>query len=103
MNKYYVDYGTEAGNFVVEGSLKEAMKRADEGIAYTQNSVVIKDCDTHEDVAMRQWYGVPPDKNTENSEFIIGFGNFGYYDDWWIFCSEQEQANYNSEEYDLEP
>lgn len=103
MNKYYVDYGTGAGNFIFEGSLEEAMKLADEGLAYTQSSVVIKDYDTHEDVAMRRWYGVPPDDNAENNEFIIGFGNLGYYDDWWIICPEQEQTNYNTEDYDLEP
>lgn len=82
MNKYYVDYSTGAGDFVVKGSLKEAMKHADEGIAYTQKSVFIKDYDTHENVAMRQWYAVPPGSNVENSKNIIEFGNFGYYGDW---------------------
>lgn len=82
MGKYYVDYGTGASDFVIEGSLEEAMKAADESIAYTQTSVYIKDYDTHKDIAFRRWYGVSPDNNVENNKDIIDFGNFGFYDNW---------------------
>lgn len=39
--KYYVDYGTGAGNFISEKSLSETKKEAVEGIRYTQKDVSI--------------------------------------------------------------
>lgn len=39
--KYYVNYGTGAGNEEVEGTLEDAMRVAEEGLTYTQQSVRI--------------------------------------------------------------
>ena len=39
--KYYVDYGTGAGNFVSNKSLDETKKEAERGIRYTQKDVSI--------------------------------------------------------------
>ena len=39
--KYYVDYGTGAGNFVSNKSLEETKKEAENGMRYTQNDVTI--------------------------------------------------------------
>ena len=33
--KYYIDYGTGAGNEYVEGTLDEAKKVAEDGLSYT--------------------------------------------------------------------
>lgn len=41
MKKYLINYCTGAGNKEIEGTLEEAMKIAEEGIAYTQESVYI--------------------------------------------------------------
>ena len=39
--KYYVDYGTGAGNFISAKNLAETKKEAEEGIRYTQKDVSI--------------------------------------------------------------
>ena len=42
VQKYYVDFGTGAGNFELEGTLEEAVKAAIDDIAYTQCDIEIK-------------------------------------------------------------
>lgn len=39
---YYIDYGTGAGNEYVDGTLDDAKKVAEDGIAYTQTDVKIR-------------------------------------------------------------
>ena len=39
--KYYVDYRTGAGNFISDKSLEETKKEAADGMAFTQEHVVI--------------------------------------------------------------
>lgn len=89
--KYFVDYGTGAGNFEFEGTLEEAKKKAEEGICYTQSNVTIYDAEmmskafTSEDVdraavAVLRWVGVPA---TEDDDVVADYGNFGFYSGWW--------------------
>jgi len=60
--KYYVNYGTGAGNEEIEGTLEDAMRVAEEGLTYTQQSVRIEGEDG-EVIANLPWYGVAPDKD----------------------------------------
>ena len=73
-------YCTGAGD--IEGefkSLDEAKKAADEGIAYTQESVVI--CDENDnEITRRTWVGCHSD--FEDQENPIDYDSFGYYTDW---------------------
>lgn len=77
--KYYVNYGTGAGNEDVEGTLEDAMKIAEEGLAYTQQSVSIED-EEGKVVARLPWYGVAPE---ENDVVTCQFGDFGFYGEWY--------------------
>lgn len=77
--KYYVNYGTGAGNEYVEGTLEEAMKVAEDGLAYTQQSVSIEDEDGKA-VAQLPWYGVAPE---EDDVVTCQFGDFGFYGEWY--------------------
>lgn len=86
MAKYYIDYGTGAGNEWVEGSLEEAMEQADKGAAYTQTSYGIQD-ENGEEIASRRWWGVAfdPKATEETEDEIIDFGKFGYYGAWQVW------------------
>ena len=68
----------------LEGSLEEAMAKADEMACYTQQNIRIY-ADEKRDmlVAGRCWYGVEPDNEIAEGD-IISFGKFGYYDEWYI-------------------
>lgn len=76
--KYYVNYGTGAGDEYVEGTLDDAKKVAEDGIAYTQTDIKIQTEDG-EDVAVLTWYGVAPE---EDDIVIARFGDFGFYGEW---------------------
>lgn len=76
--RYYVNYGTGAGNEYVDGSLEDAKKVAQEGLAYTQTDVKIQ-TEEGEDVAVLSWYGVQP---KEDDVVIAKFGDYGFYSDW---------------------
>lgn len=76
--KYYVNYGTGAGNEYVEGTLDDAKKVAEDGLAYTQTDVKIQTEDG-EDVAVLPWYGVVPE---EDDVITASFGDFGFYEEW---------------------
>ena len=89
MSKYYINYGTGAGNEYVEGELEDAQKAADEGAAYTQCSIsifeVVNGETAREPECTRQWYGVafdPDDYEDGESANVIRFGDSGYYDEW---------------------
>ena len=77
--KFFINYNTGAGNDIVYGDLFDAMEKADDGAAYTQESIVITDENGNE-VARRQWYGC--ETGIEDEDDPIGFGGFGYYGDW---------------------
>lgn len=88
MNKYYINYGTGAGNFEVEGTLEQAMKEAENGVAYTQKSVRIEI--TIEDeygnkfprtIAVLPWYEYEPE---ENEKVTCQFDEFGFYGEWEV-------------------
>lgn len=75
---YYVNYGTGAGNEEVEGTLEDAMRVAEDGLSYTQESVKIEDEDG-EEVAILPWYGTAPE---EDDMVTCQFGDFGFYGEW---------------------
>lgn len=86
MAKYYIDYHTGAGNKWVEGTLEDAMKIADEGIAYTQQDIVIEN-ENRKVVAYRGWWNVPYDYDlfNERETDVIQFGELGHYSAWTTF------------------
>lgn len=75
---YYINYGTGAGNEEVEGTLEEAMKIAEQGLTYTQESVGIENEDG-ETIAVLPWWGVEPG---EDDIVTCQFGSFGFYGEW---------------------
>jgi len=79
MSKYYIDYCTGAGNEYVNGNLDEAKEAADNGAAYTQQPIVIKD-EAGNEVTRRPWWGCL--SGIEEEENVIQFGDFGFYGDW---------------------
>lgn len=92
MSKYYIDYGTGAGNEVVEGSIGDAQERADTGACYTQCSITIYEVDEQAKLLMpiyqRDWCGVAFDEEQaelyedgENAD-VLDYGDFGYYAPW---------------------
>jgi len=78
---YLVNFHTGAGNFTAD-TLEEAMTRADEAAAYTQQDITVED-DNGTQVAIRRWYGVAYDPEIPE-EAPIDFGKFGYYADWFL-------------------
>ena len=76
--KYFVDFGTGAGNFYAD-TIEEAQERADKEAEYTQESIVIYCGD--KEVSRRQWYGTEYDEEVPE-ENPITFGSFGFYADW---------------------
>ena len=51
------------------------------GAAYTQQDITIED-EAGNVVAIRRWYGVQYNKDEDDAETPICFGDFGYYADW---------------------
>jgi hypothetical protein len=74
MGKYYIDYGTGAGNEWVTGTLEDAKKVAAEGVSYTQTDAVI--LEDGEEVARLFWTGGLPDDDIDE---VVRFGDFGFY------------------------
>lgn len=58
--RYYINFGTGAGNEYVDGTLEDAKKVAQDRLAYTQTDVKIQ-TEGREDVAVLNWYGVKPE------------------------------------------
>ena len=81
--KFYIDYNTGAGNEWVSGTLEEAMQRADDGVAYTQQNVCILN-EAGDKVAERCWIPVEmnPDTYEGDIDQTISYGSFGFYDNW---------------------
>lgn len=79
--KYFIDYGTGAGNEWVSGTLADAKAVADDGAAYTQCGICIIGEDG-EAVAGRPWIGRAFDPEADPDTDPIYFGSFGYFGDW---------------------
>ena len=77
--KYYINYGTYAGNEWVYGTLEKAMETADFNATYTQESISITD-KNNEIVAERFWNET--NEYIENESNLIKFGDYGYYSGW---------------------
>jgi len=77
--QYFIDFCTGAGNEVAD-TLEEAMRIAEEGLAYTQQPVIIYSAGGV--VARLPWFGIEP----EEDEIVTSrFGSYGYYGEWIIF------------------
>lgn len=84
--KFYIDFGTGAGNFYEE-SLEKAMEAADEEVAYTQQDIKIYAVDENGYIndnleMVRIWCGYEYRPEEEPCENPICFGTFGFYSDW---------------------
>lgn len=79
--KYYINYNTGAGNETIEGTLEDAMKRAEEDLEYTQEDVCIYEEGDNVPAATLHWYGCTP---TEDDIVTCQFGDFGYYGEWEV-------------------
>lgn len=77
---YYINYHTGAGDDTAD-TMDKAMQVADAGAAYTQQDITIED-EAGNVVAIRRWYGVQYNKDEDDAETPICFGDFGYYADW---------------------
>lgn len=56
MAKYRIKYHTGAGDFEFSGTLAQAQAEADDGAAYTQESITIHDAETGEEISRRNWF-----------------------------------------------
>lgn len=74
VDRFYIDYGTGAGNEWVTGTLEEAKQTAAEGVTYTQTDAVI--LEDGEEVARLVWCGCPPD---DDIDVVVRYGDFGFY------------------------
>lgn len=87
MTTYYINYHTGAGDQTIKAkNIYEAMTVADEGAAYTQCDITIED-EKGNTLATRRWYGVgydPEEDYNDDGSSIIDFGDYGYYDHWYI-------------------
>lgn len=87
--EYSIKYYTGVDDIVVNDSLDNVMKIADENSAYTQTNIEIVNNETGCIAAERRWCGIAfnPDiyEDDEISEDdILSFGSFGYYEPWMI-------------------
>lgn len=83
MKNYIIDFSNGLTEELVAETLEEAEAYADDCIGYTQCNVEIYDADKL--VALRRWWGVPPEKDLydeDDYKRLIVFGDFGYYDTW---------------------
>ena len=81
--KYYLSLNSMMEDEELEGSLEEAMAKADRMACYTQQDIRIY-ADEKRDIlaAERRWYGVEPDSELAEGD-IISFGKFGFYGEWY--------------------
>lgn len=77
--EYIIDY--QNGNTEeYEGNLEGALKYAEDGMGFTQESVYVKRADGTERYVSR-WYGVPAG---EDDAVLIDYTDFGFYADWEV-------------------
>lgn len=62
----------------MEGTIDDAKKAAEDGLAYTQTDVKIQTEDGG-DVAVLNWYGISPE---EDDVVTARFGDYGFYGEW---------------------
>ena len=53
--KYYVDYGTGAGNFVSDKALEETKREAENNMCYTQKDVTIYEVSDNFSTSSLEW------------------------------------------------
>lgn len=81
---YYLSLNNLMNDIEFNGTIDEAMAKADELAGYTQQDIRIYADDNRDNlVAERRWYGVEPDDEVSEGD-IISLGKFGYYDEWYI-------------------
>lgn len=79
--KYFVKSGYWEDSEIYN-NIEDAKKGADELISYNQEDVIIYN-EKNEEVCRRTWYGgVEYDKDENDEEDPILFGDFGFYGDW---------------------
>lgn len=78
---YLVSYGTGAGDEYAP-TIEDAKDLADRHAAYTQTEICIVDVATGEMVAIRGWYRVEVDPDTEDEYACISFGRLGHFGEW---------------------
>ena len=79
MKKYFVNFGTGAGNYTSNLSLDELIEEVNEQLSYTQESVKIVEVETDEVAATLTWYGTSPE---EDDIVTAQYGDFGFYGEW---------------------
>lgn len=82
--RYYVKYCTGVGDDVVDGTLEDAMRVADEAAAYTQREICIAD-ENDDLIAMRDWKPYHWSCDYDDRKGLIEFNDFGFYDRWRFF------------------
>lgn len=80
--KFYIDYGTGAGNEIIEGTIEDAKREADEGICYTQTDCKIYEGESNDGnlIVTRHWWGCEPTDEDEEDDIIKVGG--GFYSEW---------------------
>ena len=78
MKKYYVNFGTGAGNQEVE-TVEDGMAYAGENASYTQQRIEIRRMEDEEVVAYLPWWGT---KAEEDDAVTCNFGDYGFYGEW---------------------
>jgi len=79
--KYFVNYNTGAGNFIMTSDLEEVIKETIEGIGYTQKDVTIMG-EYYNVVALLPWINRSA---TEDDIITADYGEFGFYGKWIIY------------------
>lgn len=78
MEKFIIDYNTGITDEVEVADLAEAKKIAEEGMAYTGVSVIIKDSNGEAVTESRWWPHAPTDEDF----VLVQIGSEGFYEVW---------------------
>lgn len=81
MKRYLIDFQNGFYEEVEANSLEHAMKITYDKLAYTRNSVHVKNQEDGEDLAILPWYGVAA---SEEDVVTADYGKFGFYGEWVI-------------------
>lgn len=76
-----VDFRTGTGNLYAD-TIEEAMELADKNACYTEQSIVIFDTQTGQELYVRNWYGT--NEGLDLNDNPIDYGANGHYADWRI-------------------
>ena len=69
MATWKINYNTGVGNETIEGTEEQAKAKADEGIVYTQQDVVIESEDGEKYI--RRWYGCTASEEDECKDTVF--------------------------------